>query len=82
MNSLLLLALFPLLASCQEAVVTDIAVKTGTADDASMTLGSVDVTISCNPSRPLDSCTAQEIDGQGNDFQSGDVNYFEVSDVN
>ena len=79
MLKLLLLLLSASLALAQESAVTEISVKTMEESDAQMTLGSIDVTINCNPRNGLDFCTAEELDGSGNDFQQGDINYFEVS---
>ena len=74
-----LLSTFPLLfllfSSVKSQSIVMLEVKTAEIEDAGMTFGSVDVEI-INYSFQI--CEIENLDGDGNDFQQGAIDIFEV----
>ena len=58
-----------IIGNCQGQLITALETKTGTDDDAAMTLGNIDIDIFTRD--PVSVCTIDNLDGAGNDFQNG-----------
>lgn len=56
-------------------LIINLETKTMDTSDAGMTFGNIDVDIFNNEPRP---CSITNLDGEGDDFQKGDINVFEV----